>query len=83
MLPFPQSRLGCRRQDEQRLPVSGHVAHAACAHHAVTVPYTQSSEQSHLRNQKLDSRSLCSVRLLDRGAADMQVNLHRTPPSSC
>ena len=51
--------------------VSGHVAHAACAHHAVTVPYTQSSGQSHLKNQKLDSRSLGSVRPLDRSAVGM------------
>ena len=51
--------------------VSGHVAHAACAHHAVTDPYTQSSGQSHLKNQKLDSRSLGSVRPLDQSAVGM------------
>lgn len=36
------------------------------AHHAITVPYAQYSEQSHLQNQKLDSRSLCSVRPLNQ-----------------
>lgn len=36
------------------------------AHHAVTVPGTQSSEQSHLENQKLDSGSLCSVKPLNQ-----------------